>query len=155
EMAMGAVLGHKRADDLGATMRLYPCLAGAALALLLAACQREAGAPAEAGPSPSNPTAVWFLCDGIDAPSIFVASEPDANAAFTLREFDKTRGALTSERRLVRGGEEGAAGSVITTLLENGAEAGSVRTVNPDVLTEPSAAFTPPVSSLRLGDRMI
>ena len=70
-----------------------------------------------------------------------------------VAQYDKPNGALVQRTEYQIGGQEGAAGSVYTTLIQNGAEAGAVRQVNPGMLETPGAAFTAPYTSVRLGDR--
>jgi len=126
-----------------------------ALALTLAACGQNEPPP-PAAPPPATATAVippWFICDAIDAPVllVFERNGPTAHVA----QYDKPNGALIQRTAYEIGAEEGAAGSVYTTLMQNGAEAGSVRQINPGVLENPASAYTPPFSSVRIGEREI
>lgn len=98
----------------------------------------------------------YFVCDGIDAPVILVAAEPESGAdAISFREFNKISRQFEPEHTLTNGQEEGAAGGTYSSLMENGAEYAIVRRLNPGVLAEPSAAYTDPVSSVRIGARDI
>lgn len=115
------------------------------------------------GPAPERPAAPpalpppaagpWFICDGIDAPALLVF-ERDGDA-IRVAEYDKPNGALVARHEFTAGPEEGAAGSAYTTLLRDGAAAGAVRALNPEMLETPGAAYTTPVSSVRLGQREI
>lgn len=141
-------------------MRLYRRFACAALALALAACQREAPSSAETAPvaapaSPAAQAATWFICDGIDAPVIYVAAQPDAHGAFSLREFDKTSAEFKPEQHLTRGEGDGAMGSVYTPFLANGAPYATMRALNPGMLEDESAAYTAPITEMRIGDRAV
>lgn len=124
----------------------------AALALL-AACgpapQRSAETPA-LPPAAAGP---WFICDGVDAPALLVF-ERDGDQV-RVAEYDKPNGAITARHEFTVGAEEGAAGSVYTTLLRDGAEAGAVRALNPGMLETPGAAYTAPISSVRIGERTV
>ncbi|MGE3582081.1 MAG: hypothetical protein AB7J28_11775 [Hyphomonadaceae bacterium] len=113
--------------------------------LLLAGCgQREA----PAGTQEAAPRAqLWFLCDDLAGGPIFAAVREGSEVALTRYARD---GAAPQTDRFVLGEPEGAVGSVFTPLLRAGAEAGSVRAINPGMLDDPNAAYTPPVTSLRL-----
>ncbi len=141
---------------------LYRGFVSVALVVALSACgQRE---PAETTSSPGAPidsaapaqAMTFFICDGVDAPVILVASEPeDGRDAVSLREFNKISRQFEPEHVLTNGEEEGAAGSTYSSLMENGADYAVVRRLNPGVLGEPSAAYTDPVTSVRIGTREI
>lgn len=123
-----------------------------ACALTLAACGPREQAPpqpetppAEAAPSP------WFICDAIDAPVLLVF-ERDGET-IRVAQYEKPSGAIVARTTYTSGGEEGAAGSIYTTLMQNGMEAGAIRQINSGVLENPAAAYTPLFSSVRIGTR--
>jgi hypothetical protein len=130
-------------------MRLAPF----ALAIVLVACgQAEPPAPL---PEPSQRTvpSPWFICDAIDAPVLLVFTRE--GEAVHVAQYDKPNGALIQRTEYTAGAAEGAAGSVYTTLLQNGVEAGVVRQVNPGMLETPGSAYTTPFASVRLGEREV
>ncbi len=121
------------------------------IALALAACGQSEPPP----PLPEAPTNAiappWFICDAIDAPVLLVFERNGTTAQ--VAQYDKPNGALVQRTDYQIGAEEGAAGSVYTTLQQNGAEAGHVRQINPGMLETPGAAYTLPFTSVRLGER--
>jgi len=120
--------------------------------LALAACGQSAPPP----PLPEQPRAAtppWFICDGVDAQALFVF-ERDGEAV-RVSEYDKPNGAVVARTDYAIGAEEGAAGSVYITLLRDGADAGTVRRINPGMLESPGAAYTAPFSSVQLGERTV
>jgi hypothetical protein len=131
-----------------------------AVLLALGACSRDQAAEQ----APSAPTALdahgaastapWFICDGIDAPSIFVMAKSQDNARVLVTEYSKTDGRPAWRADFAIGQAEGAAGSVYTP-LQRGDQGGQVRQINPGVLENPGSAFTPPYSSLTFGQRTI
>lgn len=119
----------------------------------LVACGQS---PAPAAPAPQTPTAVsgpWFICDGVDAPALFVFER--SGLEVRVAEYDKPNGAIVERGAYAVGAEEAALGSVYTALLHDGAEAGALRQTNPAVLDSPGAVYTPRISEVRLGDRHI
>ncbi|MES1158684.1 MAG: hypothetical protein ABUL42_02205 [Terricaulis silvestris] len=139
-------------------MRLLPLLC----VIALAACGRQAppatsastATPAPALTQAATP-APWFICDGLDAPSVFVLTKDAAGTKVTLAEYNKTGGGEAARQEFDLGESEGAAGSVYFPLQQNGAETGAARALNPGMLDEPGAAYTQPFTSLKLGDRQI
>lgn len=122
-----------------------------ALGLLAAACgQAEPPPPL---PTPEAATQTWFICDATDAPVILVFERDGATAR--VAQYEKPSGAIRQRTEYTIGAQEGAAGSVYTTLLQGGAEAGAIRQINPGMLETPSAAYTTPFTSVRLGEREI
>lgn len=124
-------------------------------ALILAAC-------GQAEPPPALPTqeeAVvapppWFICDATDAPVLLLFGAR-MNGVTEVVQYDKPNGALIQRTSYTIGESEGAAGSVYTSLLQHGAEAGHVRELNAGNLENPASAYTPFYSSVRIGDRDI
>jgi len=124
-----------------------------AFALLTAACgQSEPPPPLPEAPA-NAAAAPWFICDATNAPVVLVF-ERDGTAA-RVAQYDKPNGALIQRTEYQIGESEGAAGSIYTALTQNGAEAGHVREVNSGMLETPGAAYTPPYSSVKLGEREI
>jgi len=124
----------------------------ASLALLLAACDQAEPPPLPAPPQVVTPEP-WFICDAISAPVLLVFEREGQVAR--VAQYDKPNGAIVQRTAYEIGAEEGAAGSVYFTLLQNGVEAGAVRQLNPGILETPSSAYTTPISSVRIGDREI
>ena len=124
-----------------------------ALGLLLAGCgQAEPPPPLpEQQQAAASPT--WFICDAIDAPVLLVFERSGATAR--VAQYEKPSGAIAQRTEYEIGDEEGAAGSVYTTLIQNGVEAGAIRRINPGMLETPAAAYTTPYTSVRLGAQEI
>lgn len=97
--------------------------------------------------------APWFICDAIDAPALLVFHRDGKTARVV--QYDKPNGALIQSTEYDLGDPEGAAGSIYTPLTQNGEDAGLVRQGNPGMLENPASAYTPPFTSVRLGDREI
>lgn len=114
----------------------------------LAACGRAPPAPEQAAAPAvaANPT--WFICDAIDAPALLLFTGSLETQRARLVRYDKATGAPDLPIELTLGPADGAAGSVYTPLLRDGAEAGAVRQINPGMLQTPGAAYTTPFSSL-------
>lgn len=123
------------------------------LACALVACEQSEPPPLSPDSTQTAAAQPWFICDAIDAPVLLVFQREGAVAH--VAQYSKPDGAIVQRTDYQIGAQEGAAGSVYTTLLQNGAEAGHVRQLNPGMLEEPSSAYTPPFTSVRLGDRDI
>lgn len=120
--------------------------------ILLAACGQAEPPP----PLPEATQAVdppWFICDAIEAPVLLSFEREGATAR--VAQFEKPSGAIVQRTQYRIGAQEGAAGSVYTTLMQNNAEAGAIRQINPGVLETPGAAYTEPFTSVRIGEREI
>lgn len=103
---------------------------------------------------PTHDTPItWFICDGVDAPSLFVI-ERDGDM-IRLSEYEKPSGAIVIREDYAIGEQEGAAGSVYTRLLLSGVDAGAVRETNPSTLQTPGAAYTPRITEVRLDARAV
>jgi hypothetical protein len=124
-----------------------------ALALSLAACGQATPPPPAPSAQQAATPATWFICDALDAPVILAFSREDDTAH--VAQYEKPSGAIVQRTEYAIGGQEGAAGSVYTTLMQNGAEAGAIRQINPGMLETPGAAYTLPYTSVRLGEREI
>lgn len=132
---------------------MRPAFASFCCLLALSACGQPPPPPSPpAAPQPVA-AAPWFICDAISAPVILVFEREGAVAR--VAQYDKPNGAIVQRTIYELGAEEGAAGSVYTTLMQNGAEAGMVRQTNPGMLETPGAAYTPPIASVRIGEREI
>lgn len=127
--------------------------APAIVCLLLSACGQSAPPPPLPAAAEDAVAPPWFICDAVDAPVLllFERDGPKVDVA----QYDKPNGALIQRTQYQLGAEEGAAGSIYTTLMQNGAEAGHVRQINPGMLETPGAAYTAPFTSVRLGEREI
>jgi hypothetical protein len=121
--------------------------------LALAACGQPESPPPLPVPAQNVVAPPWFICDATDAPVLLVFERNGSKARVT--QYDKPNGALIQRTEYQIGAEEGAAGSIYTALLQNGAEAGAIRRINPEVLETPGAAYTPVYSSVRLGEQDI
>lgn len=126
--------------------------AALAFAFMLAACGQSEPPPPPLPAAPEN-APPWFICDAIDAPALLVFERDGAKAR--VAQYDKPNGALIERTEYQLGAEQGAAGSVYTALLQNGAEAGHIRQISPDMLETPGAAYTTPFTSVQLGEREI
>jgi hypothetical protein len=127
----------------------------AALALMfaLAACGRSEPPPPLPEPPEVTQPAPWFICDAIDAPVLLVFTRE--GEAVRVAQYDKPNGAIVQRTEYRAGAQEGAAGSLYTTLLQNGVEAGAIRQVNPGMLETPASAYTTPFTSVRIGEREV
>lgn len=125
----------------------------AIVCLLLSACGQSPPPPPLPAAAEDAVAPPWFICDAVDAPVLllFERDGPKVDVA----QYDKPNGALIQRTQYQLGAEEGAAGSIYTTLIQNGAEAGHVRQINPGMLETPGAAYTAPFTSVRLGEREI
>jgi hypothetical protein len=126
--------------------------AAAAIVIGIAACDM-AEEPPPLPPPERAQAQTWFICDAIDAPAILAFERSGTTAR--VAQYEKPSGALVRRTEYTIGGQEGAAGSVYTTLVQNGAEAGAIRQINPGVLETPAAAYTTPYTSVRLGAREV
>jgi hypothetical protein len=118
---------------------------------LLTACGQSEPPPPLPEPTVEAVAAPWFICDAIDAPVLLVFERDGTTAR--VAQYDKPNGALIQRTEYRIGESNGVAGSIYTTLLQNGAEAGNVREINAGALETPGAAYTPLYSSVRLGER--
>ena len=123
------------------------------LAVFLVACGQAEPPPPLPEPQQAARTPTWFICDAIDAPVLLVFERDGAIAR--VAQYEKPTGAIVQRTEYEIGDQEGAAGSVYTTLIQNGVEAGAVRQVNPGMLETPGAAYTTPFTSVRLGAQEI
>ena len=119
----------------------------------LVACGQSA---VPAAPLPEAHTGVsgpWFICDGLDAPALFVFGRNGLEVR--IAEYDKPNGAIVERSAYVLGTEAAAAGSVYRVLFSNGVEAGAIRETDPAMLESPGAAYTAHIGEVRLGERRI
>ncbi len=125
--------------------------AAIALALALTACGQSEPPP----PLPEAPAQVaapvWFICDAIDAPVVLVFEREGSTVR--VAQYGKPNGEIVLRTEYQAGDQEGAAGSVFTTLIQNGVDVGHVRQINPGMLETPGAAYTLPYTSVRIGNR--
>lgn len=125
-----------------------------AVVVTLSACGQSeppppASAPAEAVAAAPAP---WFICDAISAPVLLVFGA-QTNGTTEVVQYDKPNGALVQRTTYTIGEGEGATGSIYTGLVQNGADVGHVRQINSGMLETPASAYTPPYTSVRLGER--
>lgn len=129
-------------------------------ALALAACgappastdQRSATAASDTNSGQPH-VAPWFICDGIDAPSIYEFEQ--AGSVVRIAEYSKPTGAIANRMEFDLGEGDGAAGSVYNALNRDGQQMGYVRQINPGVLETQGIAYTPVFSSIKIGDREV
>ena len=141
-------------------MRLFLFLAAATLA----ACgnptnstpphTQAASAPARAQ-AVANQSQIWFFCDGIDAPVIYLFADTPSDGQVRFIEYDKRTGATVRSLDLGVGEGDGAAGSIYTPLTQNGQDFGHVRQVNSGNFQTPGAAYTTPYTSVLIGGREV
>lgn len=117
-------------------------------AALLTACGQQAppatstSQTAEAAPPP------WFICDGVDAPLLYLFADDPSDGHVRVVKYDKTTGASLATVELDVGQGDAGAGSIYTPLTQNGADFITVRQLNSGMLETPSAAYTPAYSSI-------
>lgn len=126
----------------------------AAAALTLSACGQSEPPSPEPAQTVATAPAPWFICDATSAPMVLVFGA-QANGTTEVVQYDKPNGALVQRTSYTLGDGDGAAGSVYTPLIQNGAEAGHVRAINAGVLETPGSEYTPVYSSVRIGARDI
>lgn len=130
-------------------------LTALAFAFALSACgQPESPPPLPEPEQMASTPPPWLICDGLEAPVLLVFGA-QTNGVTDVAQYDKPNGALIQRTSYTIGGGEGAAGSVLTDLLQNGAEAGQVRQINAGMLENPASAYTPAYTSVRIGERDI
>ncbi len=136
-------------------------------AVTLAACgnptQSTPATTTQAAAAPTTTRAVardthspiWFFCDGIDAPVVYLFANTSTQNQVRFIEYDKRSGATVRSLDLELGEGEGAAGSIYTPLQQNGQDFGHVRQVNAGNFETPAAAYTTPYTSVQIGDRNV
>lgn len=103
------------------------------------------GAPAVTPP--------WFICDAIDAPSLYLFTR-EGNVAH-VTEYARPSGASMGVTDYQISEREDAAGSFYTPLTRNGADDGFVREINIGNIETPGSAYTQLMDAIKLGDREI
>lgn len=134
-----------------------------AFALTLAACGQPAApaAPAETAqtaavaPAAAQAESIWFFCDGIDAPVVYLFGDSPDDRRVRFIEYDKATGGSVRSLDLDLGEGDGAAGSIFTPLTQNGQDFGHVRQVNSGMFENPASAFTTPYTSVQIGERNV
>lgn len=116
--------------------------------------QTAAANTEHAAPAP-NQSAVWFFCDGIDAPVVYLFANTGDQNQTRFIEYDKRNGATVRSLDLQLGEGDGAAGSIYTPLTQNGQDFGHVRQVQAGNFETPAAAYTTPYTSVQIGDRNV
>lgn len=112
-------------------------------------------APATRAQAAANPSQIWFFCDGIDAPVIYLFADTPSDGQVRFIEYDKRTGATVRSLDLGVGDSEGAAGSTYTPLTLNGQDFGHVRQVNSGNFETPGAAYTTPYTSVLIAGREV
>lgn len=99
---------------------------------------------------PTNyaPPPIWFICDSIGGPDIFVASIPDEGGAFMFARYDKTT--LQAQRTMVRtSGEPFAApNGPAQAFTDDGGTLGVIYTLDAARMSTPDATTTIPIVGL-------
>jgi len=101
----------------------------------------------------ANRSPIWFFCDGIDAPVVYLFANTASETQTRFIEYDKLTGATVRSLDLQLGEGDGAAGSIYTPLQQNGQDFGHVRQVQAGNFETPAAAYTTPYTSVQIGDR--
>jgi len=133
-------------------------------ALVLAACgqppqRASTDTTTQSAISSATPTAaaaanpIWFFCDGIDAPVVYLFGDTPDDGHTRFIEYDKLSGATVRSLDLDVGEGDGAAGSVFFPLTQNGQDFGHVRQVQAGNFENPAAAYTTPYTSVQIGDK--
>ncbi|MGH6949404.1 MAG: hypothetical protein ACREH4_00885 [Vitreimonas sp.] len=123
-----------------------------ALVIALAACGQQQPEPPPEEVSMRVPPP-WFICDGIDAPALFVFER--SNNDVRVAEYGRPDGAIVQRQSYFIAGEQGAAGSVLFDLVRDFGPDGAIRQLNPGMLENPGSAYTLPFASVRLDGRDI
>jgi hypothetical protein len=105
-----------------------------------------------ATPAAASAPAIWFFCDGIDAPVVYLFGDSPDDGHVRFIEYTKTNGASVRSLDLDVGEGDAGAGSIYTPLTQNGADFGHVRQVNAGMFENPAAAYTTPYTSVTIGD---
>jgi hypothetical protein len=103
----------------------------------------------------ANRSPIWFFCDGIDAPVVYLFANTSRETQTRFIEYDKRTGATVRSLDLQLGEGDGAAGSVYIPLQQSGQDFGHVRQVNAGNFETPAAAYTTPYTSVQIGDRNV
>jgi hypothetical protein len=98
---------------------------------------------------------IWFFCDGIDAPVVYLFGDSPDDGHTRFIEYDKLTGATVRSLDLDVGEGDGAAGSVFFPLTQNGQDFGHVRQVQAGNFETPAAAYTTPYTSVQIGDKNV
>lgn len=96
------------------------------------------------------PAPTWFVCDGIDAPVAYVATQPDAAGRIALTRIDKASGRRRTLAYTLGRADPGA-GQVYHALIRAGREVGNIHLFNPGMAPSGVAATTPTVTGLTIG----
>jgi hypothetical protein len=130
------------------------------LALSLAACGQPAttrtnGDAADVtAPDTGLPrVAPWFICDSIDAPSLYEIEH--AGGVARIAEYAKPTGAIANRMEFDLGDDDPGAGNIYNALKRDGQEMGYVRRINPGVLETQGIAYTPVFTEVKIGDRTV
>jgi len=99
--------------------------------------------------------AVWFICDGLQTPAVFVVGQPGSANRVRITRFDKRASGRYSYQTYTLGQPDPGAGQVYYALSLGSQQMGSVHAVNPGMLENPSLVYTPPIISLELSKESI
>jgi hypothetical protein len=120
--------------------------------LVLAGCGQAAPPPPLPSARAEGPR-TWFICDGVDAPSLIVFAHD--GAVVRMAEYQKPNGIPILRDDFTIGELEGAAGSIYTPLINSGVASGAIRETDTAMLENPASAYTPYFAAVRLGERSV
>jgi hypothetical protein len=115
----------------------------------------HAATPTRQAAARASQSPIWFFCDGIDAPVVYLFANTSSEDQTRFIEYDKHSGATVRSLDLHLGEGDGAAGSIYTPLQQNGQDFGHVRQVQAGNFETPAAAYTTPYTSVQIGDRNV
>lgn len=92
----------------------------------------------------------WFICDGLQAPTVAVIGNPTSANQLRITRFSKKNPGRYSYQIYALGQPDPGAGQVYYSLSLGGKEVGFVHATNPGMLENPGLAYTQPIVSLKL-----
>jgi hypothetical protein len=93
---------------------------------------------------------VWFICDGLETPTVAVVGKPTAANQVRITRFSKANPAQYSSQVYTLGRPDPGAGQVYYRLSLGGKEVGFVHATNPGMLEHPDLVYTQPITSLKV-----
>ena len=131
--------------------------------LALVACGAQPATTSEDQPSAATQAAVatgtgqpavapWFICDGVNTPSVFEVEQ--AGSVVRVAEYTKATGAIVNRSEFSEGEPDSGMSHTHYPLTREGQDAGFVAETSSGPL-EPGIVYTPVITELKLGDRDI
>jgi hypothetical protein len=153
---MGLVMTYcGAASTPGTRGRCVPLLV-VATGLVLAGCEREEPAKPPPAKAPAvvaaQPPAPWFICDGLNAPTLLVVSRRDAQGQATVLTLDKADLHPPLARLYRIAPPQADANGATLAISREGAAAGHIRLASVERLPRPGEATTAPVVEVKLDD---